>query len=63
MVKYKFTEKDNPDNIIWVEAEDEAQAVYVLRKVLSITGQNIYDKFKIEKVWLQNSKLNEYMPW
>lgn len=50
MVKYKFTEKANLDNIIWVEAEDEAQAVYVLRKVLSITGQNIYDKFKIEKV-------------
>jgi hypothetical protein len=50
MVKYKFIEKANSYNVIVVEAEDEAQAVYVLRKLLlSITGQNIYDKFKIEK--------------
>jgi hypothetical protein len=49
MVKYKFTEKANPDNIILVEAEDEAQAVYVLRKLLSIAGKNIYEKYKIEK--------------
>ena len=49
MVKYKFTEKVNPDNIIWIEAEDEAQAVFVLRKLLSITDQNIYDTYKIQK--------------
>ena len=48
MVKYKFTEKANTNNVIWVESEGKHEAIYVVHKLTSIELDDVLNKYKIE---------------